>query len=406
MKLDLQGLCHLRSYFCIHSWIIFRKLILLKIIILFVLYSSSKNIPRIYIYIYQHLVYFPGSRDPIKSRTTTGFLRWKTALFSCHRRSWRISWPNDGTTVQGKLEARRETREARRRRRGGARPCGRYDLWTFGGWKGGSSRLWRASRLLVSGRGMPPRGVARSSQGFLDWWPEIRRAARRPRRSNARTRWRSCARMAVTKRGWGGWKVKRRACRSEGRKGQWGRRKWTFGGEFARCSLGIGARIPLLRGENRATTVNRRAAPVGGGAFKWRGCAQVLRWSWNLVGEVTDAKPNLWWYQTLRILLARCQRWDVKRRIWPCCSPIVSFQEKDRVLWILASSFVIFLLGKKYRSIGFGVWVRTSDDKRNFIRRSFTAFDRLFDDCSLIVFVDRCSILVLKLRGYGSSGFV
>lgn len=46
------------------------------------------------------------------------------------------------------------------------------------------------------------------------------------------------------------------------------------------------------------------------------------------------------------------------------------------------------------------------DDKRNFIRRSFTAFDRLFDDCSLIVFVDRCSILVLKLRGYGSSGFV
>lgn len=46
------------------------------------------------------------------------------------------------------------------------------------------------------------------------------------------------------------------------------------------------------------------------------------------------------------------------------------------------------------------------DDKRNFIRRSFTAFDRLFDDCSLIVFVDRCSILVLKLRGYGSDGFV
>lgn len=307
-----------------------------------------------------------------------GFLRWKTGLFSCRRRSWRISWPNDGTTVQGRLEARRETREARRRRRGGARPCGRYDLWTFGGWKGGSSRLWRASRrLLVCGRGwMAPRGVARSSQGFLDWWrTEIRRAPEcRPRRSNAPTRWRSCARMAVMRRGWGGRKVERRACRSEGRR----RRKWTFGGEFARCSSGIGARIrPPTRGGNRATTVNRRVDPAGGGGtFK---CAPVPRWSWNLVGEVTDAKPNLWWCQTLPIHLARCQRWDVKRRIWPCCSQIVSFEEGDRAtfLWILASSFKLYFLGKISFDGNFGVvWLPTSE-----ILFSFTAFDWLFDNC-------------------------
>lgn len=37
---------------------------------------------------------------------------------------------------------------------------------------------------------------------------------------------------------------------------------------------------------------------------------------------------------------------------------------------------------------------------------SFTVFDLLFDNCPLIVFVDRCLIVVLKLRGYGSNGFV